>query len=320
VILLVRKTPAALGLLAAILLCPGATGAAANSPNVVLITIDTLRADHLGCYGNRRIPTPVADQLAQDGVLFQRAIAQVPLTLPSHTAILTGTYPLWNGVRDLTATGLPPGIPTLAEIFRPHGYATAAFVSSIVLNSMWGLNRGFDSYDDQINPGEGKPSEKGVVDRRASITVDHAAGWITKQSSTPFFLWVHLYDPHAPYDPPEPFKARFGTRPYDGEVAYADEQLGRLIATLKSRGLYDSSLIVLMSDHGEGLGEHGEQQHGLFIYNSTVHVPLIMKLPASFHMSANSAPNVVNAVDVAPTLVQICGFPSRAHSIGAFYR
>ena len=276
--------------------------------SVILITIDTLRADRLGCYGNRTIPTPAADQLARDGVVFRRALAQVPLTLPSHVAILTGTYPMWNGVEDLTTAGLRPGIPTLAEVFRRHGYATAAFVSSFVLNSMWGLQRGFDFYDDTINQ-EG-PAEHPRLERRASETVDRTLRWIEDHRSRPFFLWLHLYDPHAPYDPPEPFKTRFRAHPYDGEIAYADEQVGRLLSFLETQSLYSSSLIVLASDHGEGLGEHGEQQHGLFIYNSTVHVPLILKPPAGFKLVRRSINQVVSTVDIAPTLTQACGFPS----------
>jgi len=300
----------ALGLFIAILLGNSSVEAETRPVNVILITIDTLRADHLGCYGNRTIPTPAADQLARDGVVFRHAVAQVPLTLPSHVAILTGTYPMWNGVEDLTTTGLGPGIPTLAETFKRHGYSTAAFVSAFVLNSMWGLKRGFDVYDDAINPQDEKSPAHPRLERRASATVDHALNWLESHNSHPFFLWLHLYDPHAPYEPPEPFKTRFRSYPYDGEVAYADQQLGRLISFLETRKRYDSSLIVLASDHGEGLGEHGEQQHGLFIYNSTVHVPLILKPPSDFKITQRTINDVVNTVDIAPTLTAACGFSS----------
>ena len=281
------------------------------SANVILVTIDTLRADRLGCYGNRSIPTPTADRLARDGVIFRRAIAQVPLTLPSHVVILTGTYPMWNGVEDLSTAGLGPGIPTLAEIFKRHGYLTAAFVSSFVLNSMWGLNKGFDRYDDAITLQDAKSTGLSGLERRAAETVDRALAWLQDHRSDRFFVWLHLYDPHAPYTPPEPFKSRFRTQPYDGEVAYADEQLGRFIAFLDTHDLYSSSLIVLASDHGEGLGEHGEQQHGLFIYNSTVHVPLILKPPKGFKLARGSINQVVSTVDIAPTLAQFAEFPSR---------
>src|SRR5215469_12507153 len=293
-------------------LCTSRSRAAeTRSVNVILITIDTLRADHVGCYGNRSVPTSTMDRLARDGVVFGRAIAQVPLTLPSHVAILTGTYPMWNGVEDLTTAGLGSQIPTLAEIFKKHGYSTAAFVSAFVLNSMWGLKRGFDSYDDAINPQQNwNAAHHPSLERKASETVDRTLGWLQGYSSHPFFLWLHLYDPHAPYDPPEPFKSRFRAHPYDGEVAYTDEQLGRFVSFLEGHNLYASSLILLVSDHGEELGEHGERQHGLFIYNSTVHVPLILKFPADFRPARCSVNQVVNTVDIAPTLTHYCRFPS----------
>jgi arylsulfatase A-like enzyme/Flp pilus assembly protein TadD len=286
------------------------TSAQTPRPQVILITIDTLRPDRLGCYGNRRVPTSTADQLARDGVVFLNAIAQVPLTLPSHVVILTGTYPMWNHVRDLATTGLAEGIPTLAELFRKNGYVTAAFVSSFVLNSMWGLNRGFDVYDDSIFPKPGKEAPNAALERRASETIDRCLHWLQEQGARPFFLWVHLYDPHAPYNPPEPFKSRFRSDPYDGEVAYADQQLGRLVGFLQAHDFYSGSLILLTSDHGEGLGEHGEQQHGLFVYNSTVHVPLIIKPPTGFEKARPTVAQVVNSVDIAPTLAQFCNFPS----------
>src|SRR2546428_690885 len=276
-----------------------ASGGDSQRPNAILITVDTLRADRLGSYGNPSGLTPAMDGLARDGVVFRRAVAQVPLTLPSHTAILTGTYPMWNGVEDLSTRGLSPGIPTLAEAFKRHGYATAAFVSAFVLDSMWGLERGFDLYDDWFKPVEGKADRSDSLERRAEETVNHSLAWLDAHHSQSFFLWIHLYDPHAPYDPPEPFKSRYRARPYDGEVAYADQQLGRLIASLKRAGLYAPALIVLTSDHGEALGEHQEQQHGFFIYNSTVRVPLIVKPPAGFEPARRSVARVVNTVDIA---------------------
>lgn len=282
-----------------------------SEPNVILITIDTLRADRLGAYGNTAALTPTMDALGRDGVVFRRAIVQVPLTLPSHTAILTGTYPMWNGVEDLSGRGLGAGLPTLAEIFKRHGYATAAFVSAFVLESMWGLNRGFDLYDDWFKAEEYGAEHHESVERRAAESVDHALGWLaSRPSPRPFFLWLHLYDPHAPYTPPEPFKSSYRGRPYDGEVAYTDHELGRLIEFLKSRKLYASSAILLASDHGEGLGEHQEQQHGFFIYGSTVHVPLILKPPATLVPSQRVVTQVASSVDIAPTLAQLCRFPA----------
>lgn len=288
---------------------------AAGSPtNVIVVTVDTLRADRLGCYGNRDGLTPVMDRLSNDGALFQHAVAQVPLTLPSHTAILTGSYPIWNGVQDLSSNGLSSGVGTLAEMFKERGYYTGAFVSAFVLNSMWGLNRGFDYYDDDLRADAASASDRPAQERRAAQTVERSLRWLEARRSRPFFLWVHLYDPHAPYEPPEPFKSRFRGHPYDGEVAYSDQQLGRLVDFLKTHHLYASSLIVLVSDHGEGLGDHQEQQHGLFIYNSTVHVPLILKPPDSFHLGRRSVAQVVNTVDIAPTIAQFAGLPSQEWS------
>lgn len=284
--------------------------AKAPPPNVILVTVDTLRADRLGCYGNSSVETPTMDALARDGVLFTHAVAQVPLTAPSHAAILTGTYPTWNGMRDWTDPGLRTDVRTLAEVFKSHGYTTAAFVSAFVLDSMWGLNRGFDHYDDWFDAQEYKLAKRQSLERLGGKTVDRTIAWLRSRGPGPFFLWLHLYDPHAPYRPPEPFKSRYDGRPYDGEVAYTDQQVGRFTQFLKERDLYASSLILLTSDHGEALGEHQEQEHGFFIYNSSVHVPLLVKLPAGSGPAQRTIAQVVNTVDIAPTLVQFCGFPS----------
>jgi arylsulfatase A-like enzyme/Flp pilus assembly protein TadD len=277
--------------------------------NVILVTVDTLRADHLGCYGDANIETPVIDSLARDGVVFGRAVSQVPLTGPSHAALLTGTYPFWNGFQSWSDPGLRPGVPTLAEILKQHDYTTAAFVSAFVLDSMWGLNRGFDLYDDWFRPQDYQTMRNNDVRRRGGETIDHVLDWLKLPPRQPFFLWVHLYDPHLPYDPPEPFKTKYRSHFYDGEIAYDDQQLGRLFKFLKDQGLYGSSLIVLASDHGEGLGEHQERDHGFFIYNSTVRVPLIIKLPAGRPPGPKSISQVVNIVDVAPTVARLNGIP-----------
>jgi choline-sulfatase len=298
----------AVGLAALLSSCSSAV--APPPTNVILITIDTLRADRLGCYGNTHVETPTTDALARDGVLFERAIAQVPLTTPSHAAILTGTYPIWNGMRDWSDPGLRSDVPTLAEVFKKHSYGTAAFVSAFVLDSMWGLNRGFDHYDDWFRAQDYTHAKRQSIERSADKTVDRAIAWLQSRRPGPFFLWVHLYDPHAPYQPPEPFKSRYRGRPYDGEVAYTDQQLGRLMQFLRGHGLYSSALIVLTSDHGEALGEHQEQEHGYFIYEPSIHVPLVMKFPAGFVPALRRIPDVVNTIDVAPTLTQFCAFPS----------
>jgi choline-sulfatase len=281
-------------------------------PNVILITIDTVRADHLGCYGYSNIQTPTLDALAHEGVLFEHAISQVPLTWPSHTAILTGTYPFQNGVQDFTGQPLDPQFRSVAQAFKKNGYATGAVVSAYVLDRVWGLARGFDFYDDAFAPETFQQKDLGLVDRKAEPSVTHAIQWLktSRQQGTrprPFFLWLHLYDPHSPYDPPEPYGTKYRDHPYDGEIAYADHELGRLVTWLKRNQLYDRTLIVAVSDHGESLGEHGENEHGFFIYNSTVRIPLIVKPPAGsgFRPEHVSAP--VETVAVAPTLLRLAG-------------
>jgi arylsulfatase A-like enzyme/Flp pilus assembly protein TadD len=278
-------------------------------PNVILITIDTVRADHLGCYGYSNIKTPTLDGLAHDGIVFERAVAQVPLTWPSHTAILTGTYPFQNGVQDFTGQPLDPQFRSIAQAFKQNGYTTGAVVSAFVLDRSWGLARGFDSYDDAFSPEAFQHKDIGLVDRRAQESVTHTINWLSRKRAAhyPFFLWLHLYDPHSPYDPPEPYRTQYRQHPYDGEIAYTDHELGRLIAWLKRQQLYDRSLIVVVSDHGESLGEHGENEHGFFVYESTVRVPLIVKPPGTsgFRPGRVSAP--VETIAIAPTLLHLAG-------------
>ena len=275
--------------------------------NVLLITVDTLRADHLGCYGYKAIHTPTIDALARDGVLFPMAISQVPLTLPEHVAILTGTYPFHNHVQDFTAPPLSDKFRTLAQAFHGHGFATGAVVSSFVLDRSWGLNRGFDYYDDKFNAQSLLGDNPELVQRRAGSSVDAALAWLRQHHAQPFFFWLHLYDPHSPYDPPEPFRTQYHSHEYDGEIAYADSQLARLVGWLKNSGLYRRTWIVLLSDHGESLGEHGEQEHGFFIYNSTVHVPLIIKPAAGSARKLLPIPSPVESIAVAPTILQMAG-------------
>ena len=274
-------------------------------PSVILITIDTLRADHVGCYGAQTVKTPTLDALAHDGVVFERAISQVPLTWPSHAVILTGTYPFQNGVQDFTGQPLAQQFRTVSQTFQQAGYATGAVVSAFVLDRSWGLARGFDFYDDAFSAETFKTKETGLVDRRADESVAHAISWLKKNPRRPFFLWLHLYDPHSPYDPPEPYRTDYRSHPYDGEIAYADHELGKLIAWLKQNHIYDTSLIVALSDHGESLGEHGEDEHGFFVYNSTVHVPLIVKPPVGSGIPLGRRSEAVETAAVAPTLLQL---------------
>ena len=274
-------------------------------PDVILITIDTVRADHLGCYGAQNVKTPTLDGLAADGVLFERAISQVPLTWPSHAVILTGTYPFQNGVQDFTGQPLSPQFRSVAQAFKSAGYRTGAVVSAFVLDRSWGLARGFDFYDDAFSAETFQKKDIGLVDRRAGESVNDAIAWLKKSPQRPFFFWLHLYDPHSPYDPPEPYRAEYHDHLYDGEIAYADHELGRLIDWLKQNKLYDSSLIVMLSDHGESLGEHGEDEHGFFIYNATAHIPLIVKPPAGSGIRAERRREPVETAAVAPSLLQL---------------
>ena len=276
-------------------------------PNVILITIDTLRADHVGCYGDKQVQTPTLDGLAHDGVLFERAISQVPLTWPSHAVILTGTYPFQNGVQDFTGQPLEPQFRSVAQAFKQEGYATGAVVSAFVLDRSWGLARGFDFYDDAFSARTFQQRDIGLVDRRADESVSHALSWLKGTSRRPFFLWLHLYDPHSPYDAPAPYGAEYREHPYDGEIAYADHELGRLIAWLKANQLYDRTAIAVLSDHGESLGEHGEKEHGFFIYDSTIHIPLIVKPPVGSGIQRGRVDRPVETTDVAPTLLKLAG-------------
>src|SRR5437762_1313540 len=276
-------------------------------PNVILITIDTVRADHVGCYGAKNVQTPTLDSLAHDGIVFERAISQVPLTWPSHTVILTGTYPFQNGVQDFTGPPLAPQFRSVAQAFKDHGYRTGAVVSAFVLDRSWGLARGFDFYDDAFAPEAFVNRDIGLVDRRAGESVDRALAWLKKNQLRPFFFWLHLYDPHSPYDPPEPYHTQYRDHLYDGEIAYADHELGRLISWLKSNRLYDRTIIVLLSDYGESLGDHGEIEHGFLVYNSTVHVPLIVKPPAGSGVRLGRISRPVETTAVAPALLASAG-------------
>lgn len=280
-----------------------------RSTPVLLITIDTLRADRLSCYGARTVRTPVMDALAAQGVRFENALSQVPITPPSHTVILSGTYPMYNGMRDFTNTVLSPKIGLISQAFKRHGYITAAFVSAFVLDSSWGFGRGFSTYDDQFDTKQYETRNPGNIQRRGGVTIDHLLAWLRAyrsgpEAAKPFFVWLHLYDPHSDYNPPEPFHTEYAGHLYDGEVAYVDSQLGRLFNVMKQDGWYDPALIVLVSDHGESLGEHGEAEHGFFIYDSTLHVPMIFKLP-----HAQDAGRVISSpvglIDVAPTLFDL---------------
>ncbi len=286
-------------------LVPAAKAADNPVPNVVVITIDTLRADHLGCYGYKQIRTLNIDALAADSARFTRAYTAVPVTLPSHTVIFTGTYPMLSGMHDFAANKLGPTQPTLAAVLKEHGYTTAAVVGSAVLDSRFGLNRGFDFYYDHFDFNRLQESNLEEMERPGNIVADVTLDWLSKNYQKKFFLWMHLYDPHFPYRPPLPFATEYGDRPYDGEIAFADAQVGRLVSFLKTKGVYADTLIVLTGDHGEGLGEHGERTHGFFIYNATLHVPLIIHLPARSPGLHTTVTGPVNLADLMPTALQV---------------
>jgi arylsulfatase A-like enzyme/Flp pilus assembly protein TadD len=287
----------------------------AAPPNVVLITIDTVRADHVGCYGYQQAHTPNLDELAREGVFFRTVVASVPLTFPSHCSILTGTYPTVNGIRDNLGYTLGDSPPTLAALLKQSGYSTAAFVGAAVLEARRGLNRGFDTYSSpfQRKMGRDNPMVINLPDLRrpAEDVVADALRWMTAQPanpSRPFFVWIHLYDPHSPYDPPPRFRAMVN-KPYDGEIAYADYAMGKFLDYLKQHALYDSTLIVAASDHGESFGEHGEYTHGYFIYDTTLLVPLIVKPPRASGIVPRGIGSPVRTIDIAPTVLQVLGMP-----------
>lgn len=271
--------------------------------NVLLITIDTLRPDRLSCYSSEHIQTPNIDSLAKKGALFLRAFAHTPTTLPSHTNILLGTTPLYHGVHDNQNFIAREEFVSLAELLKNSGYATGAFVGAFPLDSRFGLTQGFDVYDD--NYGSKNYQEFSYVERPAGIVVQKALEWLEVQRA-PWFLWVHCFDPHQQYDPPEPFKTGYKDAPYNGEVAYVDHELGRIFSHLKNNGLEDKTLIILTGDHGESLGQHGESTHGYFTYNSTLWIPLIIVYPG---MKPATIDQNVCHVDIYPTVCDFLGLP-----------
>jgi arylsulfatase A-like enzyme/tetratricopeptide (TPR) repeat protein len=290
-----------LGAIALRMLSGPGSPTAADGP-VIIFSIDTLRADRLPAYGYTSIRTPHIDRLAADGLVFENAYSHSPQTLPSHTSLLSGRLPFEHGVRDNIGFSASDGERFLQRAFKDRGYATAGFVSSYVLRKQTGISQGFDLYDDQLPPAS--PDKLlGDLQRPGTETVASAIRWIDQQPSTKFMLFVHIYEPHTPYTPPQRFAA---AKPYDGEVQYSDEIAGQLFDHLRSTGLYDPATIVLLSDHGEGLGDHGEDEHGIFLYRETIRVPLIVKLPASREAGRRVA-SVVQHIDIPPTLLDLTG-------------
>ncbi|MDI6845786.1 MAG: tetratricopeptide repeat protein [Candidatus Saccharicenans sp.] len=271
--------------------------------NILLITLDTTRADHLGCYGYRAARTPNIDRLAAEGVLFRNAYCSAPLTLPSHATILTGLEPFVHSVRN-NGHYLPEGVKTIAEILKDKGYRTAAFVSSFSVDSRFGLDRGFEVYDDDYQPD--LPFKTMNSERRAADTYARFARWLENNHRNKFFCWLHYYDPHLPYDPPEPFKQEFADRPYDGEIAYMDVYVGKILQLLEEKGIADRTVIIVAGDHGEGLGERVELGHGVFLYEETVRVPLIFWGRKVFTRPVSIEARV-RLTDIAPTVLSWLG-------------
>ena len=289
---------------------PGGTIVSPGAP-VILVSVDTLRSDHLPFYGAGRPETPALSRLQQDSILYERPYAAAPLTLPSHAALMTGTDAGEHGVLDNSGYVLAAGVPTLAELAKGNGYDTGGAVSSVVLSARSGISRGFDYWDDAVGPAApGHPMTQ--AERPGGETAAVLSRWIAERGMRPFLAFLHLFEPHAPYTPPEPYASRWKD-PYDGEIAAADAVVGTFLDELKTRGLYDGSLVVFLSDHGEGLGDHGEEEHGVFLYREAIQVPLLVKLPGG-RLAGSSVAAPVGLTDVFATVCSVVGFrgcPSR---------
>ena len=291
---------------------PDAGSSAAAAPvadHVVLVTIDTLRADHVGAYGGS-VATPHLDRLAREGALFEQAVAHVPLTRPSHVALMSGLLPTRTGVRDNVSPAPIPDVPLLAEVLGEAGFDTAAFISAVVISRASGLDRGFDLYSDRFEASPRDPRFLSSAQKRGDETLAEAIAWLESKLRGPteqprLFLWLHLYDPHEPYEPPEPHASRYAGAPYAGEVAWTDELIGRLDTSLTDLGASDSTLLVVTSDHGEGLGDHDELLHGFFAYESTLRVPLLIRGPGID--PGVRLERVTGLVDLYPTILDLVG-------------
>lgn len=280
-----------------------------EKPNIILVTLDTTRADRLACYGYSGVKTPTLDALAGRGVLFEQCASSSPLTLPSHSTIMTGMYPTYHGVRLNGNTALSEEQTTIAEVLAGRGYQCGAFIGAFVLDGRWGLKQGFHHYDDTFDLKQYKHLDLGAVQRPGNEITDAALAWLDGRKDEPFFAWVHFYDPHSPYEPPEPFFSEYNTSiagRYDGEIAFMDSQIGRLESWLETNGLVKNTIVVLIGDHGEGLGSHGEGTHGYFIYDYAVHVPFLVVTPLK-GLSGVRVSSQVRAADVFPTVLELAG-------------
>jgi len=280
-----------------------------EKPNIVLITLDTTRADHLPCYGYTGVRTPHLDALVKKGVVFEQCTSSSPLTLPSHASMMTGLYPTYHGVRVNGNTAVSQTHWTLAELLSEQGYQCGAFIGAFVLDGRWGLNQGFHHYDDQFDMKKFKRLDLALVQRPANEVIDASLEWLEGQKNKPFFAWIHLYDPHAPYEPPEPYFSEYDTSLvglYDGEIAFTDEQIGKLTSWLNQNGFKENTIIVILGDHGEGLGDHGEMAHGYFIYDYAVQVPFLIITPFEDWQGIRVS-SQISTVDIFPTILEMVG-------------
>lgn len=295
--------------------CRKAALPARDDLNVLLITLDTTRRDHLGCYGNQGVKTPHLDRLAAEGVLFEEGTSPVPLTCPSHSSMFTGVFPPQHGVRNNGGFSLKPDRVTLAEILKEHGYRTGGFTAAYVLNRVFGLHQGFDVYDDDLSGGE-QSVQEGVFtarERRGEAVVAKSLEWLKEKPQERFFLWTHFYDAHTPYNPPAPYREAYQHDPYSGEIAYIDEQVGKLLAALDELGVRDRTLVVAVGDHGESLQLHGESSHAFFIYDSTILVPYIIAVPPARDLKMPRGKRLagqVRLVDLLPTILSVLEIPA----------
>jgi arylsulfatase A-like enzyme/Flp pilus assembly protein TadD len=296
-------------ILSLFLLLPALAAAATDPPNVILITLDTVRADRMGFLGSKLGLTPQLDALASEGVVFEHAYSQAPITPVSHATILTGTFPQYHGIRNF-GDRLPASVPFLPEILHAQGYHTGAFVGSIILDPKngfaSGFERGFDVYNAGFHRQKTGERREASMQRRGEVTLGYALEWLGQQRGGPFFLWFHLWDAHDPYNPPEPFRSRFPKAPYNGGIAYVDATVGKLLDYLRKQGLYDNTLIAVAADHGESLGDHGELTHSIFLYDATIHVPMLLKLPGNRFVGQRVS-SAASLVDLAPTLLEALG-------------
>jgi len=277
--------------------------------NLLLVTLDTTRADRIHAYGFDEVETPNLDRLAREGVLFEQAVSPAPLTLPAHSSIFTGKYPPAHGVRDNGGFFLDERETTLAERLQSGGFTTGGFVGAYVLDHKWGIAQGFQTYFDDFDLSKYQSLSLGSVDRPGNEVADKALEWLDRVGSKRFFGWVHFYDAHSPYDPPEPFKSRYAKHPYVGEIAFVDSQVGRLLAYLDAHHLAGNTVVVVMGDHGESLGEHGESTHGFFVYQATMHVPLLIRAPYDA-MAGRRVADTVRSIDILPTALELLGVKS----------